>query len=114
MAPTQLAFRNLQFRTFFFSHKFVDQYGTGCVYPLNPISKPSSKQCFTRENSINNYCPSTHFGEIQLARSSTGISPLITMMPNWWITCLHGWSGKLWMIVLGTWGGGGGYGVGDP
>ena len=36
----------------------------------------------------------------------------IFLMMNWWITCLHGWSGKLWIILLGS--GGGLYGVGDP
>ena len=34
------------------------------------------------------------------------------LITNWWITCVHGWSGKLWIILLGS--GGGGYGVGDP
>ena len=27
------------------------------------------------------------------------------LLPNWWITCLHGCSGKSWIILLGSWGG---------
>ena len=32
------------------------------------------------------------------------------LMTNWWITCLHGWSGESWIILQGTGGGGGGGG----
>ena len=28
------------------------------------------------------------------------------LMTNWWITCLHGWSGKSWFMLLGSGGGG--------
>jgi len=48
---------------------------------LVPLSQPASKQCFTPKSLIINRCASTHFGEIQLAPSSTGISPLITAHP---------------------------------
>ena len=27
------------------------------------------------------------------------------LMTNWWITCLHGWSGNSWIILLGRGGG---------
>ncbi len=46
-----------------------------------PISQPAPKQCFTPKQLIINRCASTHFGEIQLAPSSIGISPLITAHP---------------------------------
>ena len=46
-----------------------------------PLSQPASKQCFTPAWLIINRCASTHFGEIQLAPSSIGISPLITAHP---------------------------------
>ena len=29
----------------------------------------------------------------------------VTVTTRWGITCLHGWSGKLWIILLGRWGG---------
>ena len=35
------------------------------------------------------------------------------LMTNWSITCLHEWSGKSWIILLGR-RGRGVYGVGDP
>ena len=38
---------------------------------------------------------------------------LHTVTTRWIITCLHGWSSKSWIILLGS-GGGGVYGVGDP
>ncbi len=46
-----------------------------------PLSQPAPKQCFTPKPSITNRCASTHFEEIQLAPSSTGISPLTTAHP---------------------------------
>ena len=46
-----------------------------------PLSQPAPKQCFTPRQPIVNRCASTHFGEIQLAPSSIGISPLITTHP---------------------------------
>ena len=36
------------------------------------------------------------------------------LMTNWWITCLHGWSGKSWIILLGIGGGGMGQVIRDP
>ena len=46
-----------------------------------PLSQPAPKQCFTPRLYIINRCASTHFGEIQLAPSSIGISPLTTTHP---------------------------------
>ena len=48
---------------------------------LVPLSQPAPKQCFTPKLLITNRCASTHFEEIQLAPSSTGISPLTTAHP---------------------------------
>ena len=50
-------------------------------HDLVPISQPAPKQCFTPWMSIDPRCASTHFGEIQLALSSIGISPLTTAHP---------------------------------
>ncbi len=50
-------------------------------YDLVPLSQPAPKQCFTPRQPIVNRCASTHFGEIQLAPSSIGISPLTTTHP---------------------------------
>ena len=50
-------------------------------YDLVPLSQPAPIQCFTPRQPIINRCASTHFGENQLAPSSTGISPLTTTHP---------------------------------
>ena len=51
-------------------------------YDLVPLSQPAPKQCFTpRLPILIDRCASTHFGENQLAPSSTGISPLTTTHP---------------------------------
>ena len=46
-----------------------------------PLSQPAPKQCFTPLVVFSYRCASTHFREIQLAPSSTGISPLTTAHP---------------------------------
>lgn len=47
-----------------------------------PLSQPASKQCFTPICFIIYRCASTHFEENQLAPSSTGISPLLSIHPS--------------------------------
>ena len=51
-------------------------------YDLVPLSQPAPIQCFTPTLYIIHRCASTHFEENQLAPSSTGISPLLSIHPS--------------------------------
>lgn len=50
----------------------------GVCHDLVPLSQPAPKQLLYPLTGRHRRCASTHFGEIQLALNSIGISPLIT------------------------------------
>jgi hypothetical protein len=53
----------------------------GVCHDLVPLSQPAPKQLLYPLTGHHCRCASTHFGEIQLALNSIGISPLITAHP---------------------------------
>ena len=53
----------------------------GVCHDLVPLSQPAPKQSLYPLTGHRRRCASTHFGEIQLALNSIGISPLITAHP---------------------------------
>ena len=53
----------------------------GVCHDLVPLSQPAPKQLLYPQIGHHRRCASTHFGEIQLALNSIGISPLITAHP---------------------------------